>query len=437
MQVPPDKHAVVLAYYFPPLGLSGVQRVAKLVKYLPLFGWKVTVITPEPGSYFAFDEQLLAEVSDNPNIRIERTRSWDPTRLKKSSGTNLIPFPEETSRKLFSTLSQWVLVPDNKIGWKRFAVKRAIECHTQTPFDLVFATAPPYTSFIVGREVATKLGIPLVLDYRDDWIGNPRHLYPTFWHKKKNQLYERQAIRASKLVFSINAQIAQAIQNRHPEYASRVSVVPQGFDPEDFQSHPTSINEHDSAKSPRKMTFLYAGVFYDAQQPDSFLTALHRLFERRPELKNRVQARFVGLFPESGKRLIEQLGLAFATELTGYVDHNESVSALLDCDVAWMIVGRQKGEEGISTGKLFEYFGSRKPILGLVPEGAARDALIQYGNATCVFPDDVESISAAIEALIIDWQNGDLSLADAENTEPYNRKKQAAHIASLFDQIVL
>ncbi|NQV72534.1 glycosyltransferase [bacterium] len=437
MQAPPDKHAVVLAYYFPPLGLSGVQRIAKLVKYLPLFGWKVTVITPEPGSYFAFDEQLLAEVSENPHVRIERTRSWDPTRLKKSSGSNLIPFPEEASRKLFSTLSQWVLVPDNKIGWKRFAVKRAIECHAQTPFDLVFATAPPYTSFLAGREVATRLGIPLVLDYRDDWIGNPRHLYPTYWHKALNQRYERQAIAASKLVFSINAQIAQSIQNRHPECASRVSVVPQGFDPEDFEGHSSSSAESSPAASPGKMTFLYAGVFYDAQQPDSFLNALHRVFERRPEFKNVVQARFVGLFPESGKRLIEQLDLDVATEMTGYVDHNESVSALTECDVAWMIVGRQKGEEGISTGKLFEYFGSRKPILGLVPDGAAREALVQYGNARCVYPDDVEGISEAIEALITDWQNGKLRLADAEKAEPYNRKKQAAHIASMFDQIVL
>ena len=36
---------LVVAYYFPPMGLSGVQRTAKFVKYLPKYGWKPTVLT--------------------------------------------------------------------------------------------------------------------------------------------------------------------------------------------------------------------------------------------------------------------------------------------------------------------------------------------------------------------------------------------------------
>ena len=39
-----------------------------------------------------------------------------------------------------------------------------------------------------------------------------------------------------------------------------------------------------------------------------------------------------------------------------------------------MTVGNGTGQELISTSKLFEYFGTLKPVLGLVPEGAAKDA---------------------------------------------------------------
>ncbi|NBW93993.1 MAG: group 1 glycosyl transferase, partial [Bacteroidetes bacterium] len=67
-------HVVLVAYYFPPLGGSGVQRVAKWVKYLPEFGWDVTVLTVEPGAYFAFDETLLDEVRE-AGARIIRTRT--------------------------------------------------------------------------------------------------------------------------------------------------------------------------------------------------------------------------------------------------------------------------------------------------------------------------------------------------------------------------
>ena len=57
---PGPRRVLVVAYYFPPMGLSGVQRVAKFVKYLPRYGWQPEVLTVEPGAYFAYDESLMA-----------------------------------------------------------------------------------------------------------------------------------------------------------------------------------------------------------------------------------------------------------------------------------------------------------------------------------------------------------------------------------------
>ncbi len=57
---------LVIAYYFPPMGLSGVQRTLKFVKYLPQFGWHPTVLTVEPWGYFAKDETLLADLEGKP-----------------------------------------------------------------------------------------------------------------------------------------------------------------------------------------------------------------------------------------------------------------------------------------------------------------------------------------------------------------------------------
>ena len=38
---------LVIAYYFPPMGLSGVQRTLKFVKYLKNYNWEPTVLQPE------------------------------------------------------------------------------------------------------------------------------------------------------------------------------------------------------------------------------------------------------------------------------------------------------------------------------------------------------------------------------------------------------
>ena len=52
---------LVIAYYFPPMGLSGVQRVLKFTKYMSKNNWHPTVITSGDVGYFAHDEYMQKE----------------------------------------------------------------------------------------------------------------------------------------------------------------------------------------------------------------------------------------------------------------------------------------------------------------------------------------------------------------------------------------
>ena len=63
---------LIISYYFPPMGMGGVQRTLKFAKYLPEFGWQPVVITDSPKKYFAIDVSLLDEAIRS-NIIIERT----------------------------------------------------------------------------------------------------------------------------------------------------------------------------------------------------------------------------------------------------------------------------------------------------------------------------------------------------------------------------
>ncbi len=98
------KRLLLLAYYFPPLGLSGVQRVLKWAKYLPKNNWDVTVLTAYPANYFARDESLLEDLK-NSSVRIIRTPSIDPTRWFKSSSNKM---PDESKRRFLSKISQTI-----------------------------------------------------------------------------------------------------------------------------------------------------------------------------------------------------------------------------------------------------------------------------------------------------------------------------------------
>ena len=423
------RRVLVVAYYFPPMGLSGVQRIAKLVKYLPQSGWEPTVLSVKPRGYFAYDESLAREMQD-AGIRVIRTRSVDPTRLFGRSQT--VALPEEGRRKRLAHLSQWVFVPDNKVGWIPFAWKAGQALLRAERFDAILSTAPPYTAHLIGALLARAFDLPLLLDYRDDWVGNPRHTYPTRFHRFLNRFLEGWAMRSAAGAMTINEPIRQSISRRSPR--TPVYIVPQGYDPSDFNlpDHGSELSTQATCSERPVMRWVYSGVFYDAQTPDYFLRALAVFLYKHPLARREVQARFVGLVPQTSQALAKQLGLEDVVHYTGYLSHNEAVGEVKAADVLWMTIGRRPGAEGISTSKLFEYFGARKPILALVPEGAARDALQPHGASLVVPPDDVSSIADALETWYGAWKEGRLPDPDWTYVQSFDRQAIAQRVGQLL-----
>ena len=67
------KTAVLLTYYFPPLGGAGVQRSSKFARYLPEFGYRPLVVTGPGranGRWTPADESLLRELGDVEIVRV-------------------------------------------------------------------------------------------------------------------------------------------------------------------------------------------------------------------------------------------------------------------------------------------------------------------------------------------------------------------------------
>ena len=91
------RRVLVIAYYFPPMGLSGVQRSLKFVKYLPQFGWQPTVLTVEPWGYLARDESLLADL-EGKSVEIVRIPAAGPGRFFKKK--EVVELPPERLRKI-------------------------------------------------------------------------------------------------------------------------------------------------------------------------------------------------------------------------------------------------------------------------------------------------------------------------------------------------
>jgi glycosyltransferase involved in cell wall biosynthesis len=425
------RRVLVIAYYFPPMGLSGVQRTLKFVKYLPQFGWLPTVLTVEPVAYFAQDDTLLSELADR-NVQIIRTAAAGPGKLFAKK--EVVRLPAERARKFLSRISDTFFIPDNKIGWKKKAVARALAAHKETPFDLIYATAPPFTDFLIGAQIKAMINKPLVFDYRDPWVGNPFKFYPTPLHKISHFALERKALRASSHVVTTNRRVKELLIKRYPFLTyNDVDIISQGFDPEDFRPNTGSaqgVYANRVNPSFGKMRITYAGIFWEDRVPDHFLQALHNLYRGKPALRGRIEAWFIGSFREENLKLVQKLGLEDSVTVVGYLPHHECVNHLMGSDVLWMIVADDVG----SPGKVYEYIGAGKPILGCAPDGFMKSTILEAGG-TVVSPSDVAGIQRAIEHFFELFEKRQLKGPTPDVMEKYNRVTLTGSLVKVFESL--
>lgn len=408
-------NALIIAYYFPPMGLSGVQRTLKFVKYLPDFAWNPVVLTTNSSNYYAYDESLLSDIPENTLI-------YRAAENKKSSKINSKPrkFPNYFKQKIGRYILQIFKQPDSKIHWKKFAIAKAEEIIKNHDIRVIFATAPPFTDFLIGKELSEKYDIPLVVDYRDSWVDNPFHFFPTLWHKNFNINLEKSILTIAERAF-VTTRYAKELLLKRYRFLSHddIVILPHGYDPDDF------TNQNYRYNNPNKIVFTHSGLFQDDRTPKYFLKAINLFLKENKNLRESIELRFVGLMRPSHLRLIKRYKLDDITILTGYLSHQDAVAQLLDSDILWMTVN-----DTIRTpGKLYEYIGAKKPVFYIGPKGQMSTVVAETKAGFIVETNKVNDIKKKIEEIYKLWKSNSLPVPDENNAAIYNRKNLTGVLA--------
>ncbi|HMS66265.1 MAG TPA: hypothetical protein PKD83_13565, partial [Ignavibacteria bacterium] len=240
--------------------------------------------------------------------------------------------------------------------------------------DLIFATAPPYTDFLIGQSVKRKYKVPLVIDYRDLWVDNKvLNSYPTYYHKMSNIRLEKKVLAEANKVITTNRKTKELIITRYGnvEY-NDVKIIPHGFDQEDYDN--AAKNELPKTS---KMRFLYSGSFY-CYNPKPYFEAIKFLFDKYPELEKEIEFCFLGQFTAEYVKYCQNIKIYDKLNIKGYVDHSECVKYILSSDVLVLLKSMGENEIVAMVGKIGEYIGSRKFILALIPDGLTQKTLSEY-----------------------------------------------------------
>ncbi|MFH1335332.1 MAG: glycosyltransferase, partial [Candidatus Zixiibacteriota bacterium] len=323
---------LIISYYFPPMGMGGVQRVTKFTKYLPLFGWKPIVLTVKEVNYLAEDHSLLKELPKE--AKIIRTGSFDPLRIlfiwrKLLGNRKQKGYAVHSGRAKWSQLFSWFDVPDSKLGWIPFALLTGLKLYRKEKFDLIFSSSPPPSLHLTGYLLKFITGIPWIADFRDPWVGYQMEIFPTPFHRFLKTKMENMIIRRADRVITANPAIKEDFERRHPGI-KYFHLLDQGYDEEDFDTTPGQPSEI--------FTLGYLGTFSPDCDPKPVFVALGELIGENRIPREKIRLVHYGLsIGMNLNALIEKYNLKDVVQSKGYLYHREALMEMKKVSLSLLV----------------------------------------------------------------------------------------------------
>lgn len=434
------KNVLIVAYYFPPSGGPGVQRVLKFCKYLYEFEWRPVVLTVSDADYPARDETLLKEIPDF--VKVYRSKIFEPYDIyRKLTGkkpgssvdVNTIPKPGE-KRKLSELFAEFIratfFIPDARIGWYPYAVSLGKEIIKKENIDLIYSSSPPYTSSIIAKRLHKISGKPWVAGFRDPWTGFLSTPNRWFLPRAIDKSLEKSVFKTCNAMEVAWKGIIKDFSNKYPDIDTKKCVhIDNGFDSQDFPQDSYMPND--------RFTVTYTGSMYGKRNPETFLKAVEELVKEGKVDINKIKLRFVGRFGNEVLEMFKNDTLKNSIEVINYLPHSESVKLLLKSEALLMIVDDYTGNEEIVPGKVFEYIGSKRPIITLAPQGAVANIIQETECGRVANSKDISGIkSIFLEYYNKYIDNNFTSEVNEDKIKKYERKELTRKLAELFNSVV-
>lgn len=434
------RKVLIITYYWPPAGGSGVQRWLKFTKYLRSFGWEPVIYTAANPEAPAMDEKLLAEVPEG--VQVIRRKVWEPHNLfRKLTGRKGQTFGAglassgKAKSGFLNRLAIWVrgnlFIPDARMFWVRPSIRHLTKYLKQNPVDAIVSTGPPHSTHLIAKGVSHKLNIPWLADFRDPWtqIDFFHDFKPGALARKIHSQLEREVLTTAQTVVTVTNGWASDLSKLG---GVKVEVVENGYDPDDFQA------DNIEAGFPLKgFALTHIGTLSPNRNCNLLWEVLGEMVKLNPDFSKELKLRFVGSVDASAHEGIEKNGLLSHTEFLGYVPHKEAVLAQLQSAVLVLLVNQSPNAMGIQTGKVFEYMAAGRPILAIGPkEGDTHRLMDETQSGLFVDFTSKEEIRKGIEQLWNWYQKGFEGFAPSGH-ERYSRKALTQMMGQHLDKMLV
>lgn len=395
----PKLRILIITAFFPPSEFVAAQRAWGFAKAWSRAGHDVTVLAPEAEAPPGWAGRILT-MAPPPSLLFLRKLfgkgTGAPSRAIARAGLGARLKTTLKMQLLAAGIGSSVRWPDPLGLWFRRA-RALLGSGDGGPFDLVVSTfGPPGAHLLAEWYVERHPGVFWVADFRDLWTRN--HHFPGLPMVRLWERYlERRILTRAGLVTTVSEPLASVLRADAPE---KVRVVFNGYDPEDWvalQSAPTRK---------AKLELFYGGSYYPGRmRVELFLDALAELRAEGVLREGDLRADFCGPRTDLIVAAARERGLGGFLTGGDVRARTEVLSAQRAADVL-LFFGYQderREDEGILTGKLFEYLGSGTSLFGVgLSANLEAGRLILESGRGLLASSEVQEIKRALRRLLED-----------------------------------
>ena len=280
------KKVLIISYYWPPAGGSGVQRWLKFVKYLPKNNWKPIIYTPENPYFEIKDEKLLSNVP--VEAEIWKTEIWEPYALKdklfgkgnKSQSAGVISNKNSLKNKVLNWIRGNIFIPDPKVYWVKSSVRFLKKKIKAEGIQHIITTGPPHSMHLIGLDLKTQnTELKWIADFRDPWseldLLDEFHLSKS--SRDKHKRLEREVLQMADVILTVSESWVNDLKRLG---AKNVALITNGYDSTDFDLKP---------KKTDKFIIGHYGLLNHLRDPRNLWKTLNKLCEDNKELNSKLE----------------------------------------------------------------------------------------------------------------------------------------------------
>lgn len=412
---------LIITYYWPPAGGSGVQRWLKFVKYLQDFGITPVVYTVENPEYPIIDETLVNDIPEG--IEVIKQPIWEPNHLlnvfsnrkKVKTSAGFLSAKKSLSARIMTYIRANYFIPDARMFWIKPSISYLEKYVSEHKIDAIISTGPPHSTHMIGLGLKKKLGIRWIADFRDPWteIDYFHQLPLTKKAIKKHKKLEQEVLKNADEVLVVGNQMKKS----YDVFSKNVHVITNGFD--------GALSEQKTLD--KEFTITHVGMLNADRNPTILWKALSCL---KDEIDFKIQ--LIGKVAQEVKDSIAAYQLSEKVTFIDYLPHDEVKAYQQKSQILLLAVNNVPSAKGIVTGKIFEYLQAQRPVVAIAPTDGDLSTILETSKAGFVVDfDEVDKLKEILVDLHQQYSQGVLNV-NSVGVEQYHRKALTKQLANII-----